>query len=56
MDALALIEAGHTNSVSVPNGAVMKVAENQFDPKEAFKQSSTKNSKVPSFLLTVYDS
>ena len=28
MDALAMIEAGYSNSVSVPNGAVMKVAEN----------------------------
>ena len=27
MDALAMIEAGYSNSVSVPNGAVMKVAE-----------------------------
>jgi len=45
MDALALIEAGYTSSVSVPNGAVMKVAENQVDPKEDNKFKFLWNAK-----------
>ena len=45
MDALAMIEAGYNNSVSVPNGAVMKVAETHVDPKEDNKFKFLWNAK-----------
>ena len=45
MDALAMIEAGYSNSVSVPNGAVMKVAETHVDPKEDNKFKFLWNAK-----------
>ena len=45
MDALAMIEAGYNNSVSVPNGAVMKVAEAHVDPKEDNKFKFLWNAK-----------
>lgn len=37
MDALALMEVGYESVVSVPNGAVMKVADGKIDPQEDSK-------------------
>ena len=46
MDALSLIECGFESSVSVPNGAVMKVVDGKIDPTEDAKFKFLWDAKV----------
>ena len=45
IDALSLLEAGYDSSVSVPNGAVMKVSEASVNPEEDNKFKFLWNAK-----------